>query len=331
MAGADGPAVRRAQDLIRTVCAVAGSTSFLDEIDAEARQAGLTQAVAAGNAAPVFDWLLTTFSFQGISDRVARDYIAKHGAATWSSISTSLASMPSCPKLRAYWAYEGCRYDKGSFSCSEPDHIERCPVPRPCLRNGRLNQTAFSLFLFVRDVAGGDLIGWIDNQLSAPGTSAARQEALVGPLRSVYGAGVKVLAMALSGLLIGARKARPHWFETGKDLIAVDTLVHNHLHRTGILESCGKPHRYGVGCYQPGGCAQIIRDMSEQIDARSFNPRFPSVFPRFVQHAIWRFCAADGLNLCNGNRISGEKPCEISYCYLYRKCKKLALKSLQNQ
>lgn len=328
MAGADGPAVRRARDLIRTVCAVAGSTAFLDEIDAEARQAGLTQAVAAGNAAPVFDWLLTTFSFQGISDRVARDYIAKHGAATWSSISTSLASMPSCPKLRAYWAYEGCRYDKGSFSCSEPDHIEHCPVPRPWLRNGRLNQLAVSFFLFVRDVAGGDLIGWIDDQLqSAPGNSAARQEALIGPLRSVYGVSDKVLTMALSSLLIAAGKRRPYWFETGKDLLAVDTLIHHHFHRTGILEGCGKPHRYGVGCYQPGGCAQIIRDISKQIDARSFNSHFPKVFPRFVQHAIWRFCAAEGLNLCNGNRVNDEKPCEISYCYLYRKCKKLPLKS----
>lgn len=157
----------------------------MDDIDAEARQAGLAQAIASGHTAPIFDWLLTTFSFQGISDRVARDYIAKHGAATWSSIGAGLTSMPSCPKLRAYWAYEGCRYDKGSFSCSEPDHIDACPVPRPRLRNGRLNQTAFSLFLFVRDVAGGDLIGWIDDQLSAPGTSASRQEALLGPLRNV--------------------------------------------------------------------------------------------------------------------------------------------------
>lgn len=134
--------------------------------------------------------------------------------------------------------------------------------------------------------------------------------------------------MALSSLLIGARTTRPHWFETGKDLIAVDTLVHNHLHRTGILESCGKPHRYGFDCYQPGGCAQLIRGVSGQIDARSFNPKIPEIFPRFVQHALWRFCAADGLNLCNGNRINDEKPCDISYCYLYRKCQKLSLKSL---
>jgi len=31
----------------------------------------------------------------------------------------------------------------------------RCPLPRHALRNGRLNQTVYSLFLFMRDVAGG--------------------------------------------------------------------------------------------------------------------------------------------------------------------------------
>ena len=38
----------------------------------------------------------------------------------------------------------------------------RCPLPSHDLRNGRLNQTAYSLFLFIRDIADGDLIGWID-------------------------------------------------------------------------------------------------------------------------------------------------------------------------
>jgi hypothetical protein len=153
----------------------------------------LDQAVLACATPAVFDWLLTTFSFQGISDRVAREYMDKHGTASWAKIEASLRASPSCPKLRSYWHYEGCRYDKGSFTCSEPDHIDACPVPRPRLRNGRLNQTAYSLFLFARDITGGDLVGWIDGQLEAAvGSSlvhleAARQEALIGPLRNVYG------------------------------------------------------------------------------------------------------------------------------------------------
>lgn len=292
----------------------------------------MDQAVALDRSPALFDWLLTTFSFQGISDRVAHEYMDKHGKASWAEMETSLEATPTCPKLRGYWAYEGCRYDKGSATCSEPDHIEGCPVPRPRLRNGRLNQTAYSLYLFVRDIAGSDLIGWIDSQLegaagpSGANLEAARQEALIGPLRNVYGISDKILTMGLSGLLIGARNHRPVWFETGKAMIAIDTLVHNFLHRTGILQSCGASHNYGAACYLPGGCAEIIRTVANRIDARAFNAKFPSAFPRFVQHAIWRFCAADGLNLCNGNRIDDIKPCQIDYCYIYQKCGRKPLK-----
>ena len=279
--------------------------SFLDEIDTEAREACLDRAVARGHTPPVFDWLLSAFSYQGISDRVARSYMERHGTASWSEIEATLRQAPSCGKLRSYWHYEGCRYDKGSFTCSEADDIDACPVPRRRLRNGRLNQTAYSLFLFVRDIMGGDLIGWIEGQLEAATASSAvdletaRQEALIGPLRNVFGVSDKVLTMTLSSLLIGAGSDRPVWFETGKAMIAVDTLVHNFLHRTGILEGCGTPHAYGTACYAGGGCAQIIRAISDGIDARTFNPKFPPVFPRFVQHAIWRFCAADGLTTAN--------------------------------
>jgi hypothetical protein len=311
--------------------------SFLDDIDAEAREAGLIAAVYHGRTQPIFDWLLTTFSYQGISDEVARGYMDRHGTATWAGLDASLEGTPSCPKLQSYWAYEGCRYDKGSFTCSEPEHIDGCPVPGPRLRNGRLNQTAYSLFLFVRDLADRDLTGWMDRQLAAAvGASkadleAARQEALVGPLRNVYGVSDKVLTMALSALLIGARSVRPLWFETGKAMIAVDTLVHAFLHRTGILHDCGTVHAYGPACYHAGGCTEIIRAIANGIDARAFNPKFPASFPRFVQHAIWRFCAADGLDLCNGNRIDDRKACQISYCYLHQQCHRRPLKPMKNQ
>lgn len=322
----------RADALIRAVCTVAGSLSLLDEIDDEFHHAGLDQAVASGNTPPIFDWLLTAFSFQGISDQVARSYMEKHGTASWSKMEASLQTSPSCRKLQTYWDYRGCRYDKGSFTCAEPDHIDACPVPRPRLRNGRLNQTAFSFFLFVRDIAGGDLVGWIDSQLeTATGSSEAdlepaRQEALIGPLRDVFGVSDKVLTNALSWLMIGARSHRPVWFETGKAMLVVDTLVHNFLHRTGILESRGTPHRYGPACYAKGGCAEIIRIAAERIDARSFNLNFPKIFPRFVQHALWRYCAADGLNMCNANRIDDREPCQINYCHLFRICGRKALK-----
>ena len=250
----------------------------------------------------------------------------KHGAATWSDLQRALTGSCSCPKLGNYWRYEGCRFDKGSRTCAEPDHIDDCPVPRPRLRNGRLNQTAFSLFLFFRDIAGGDIVSWINDQLEAasaePGQSvlAARQEALIGPLRNVYGVADKVLTMTLSTLMMGMPSARSIWFETGAAMMAIDTLVHNFLHRTGILQDCGKLHQYGTACYRTGGCADVIRLLAGQINAKDFNPVFPAVFPRFIQHAIWRYCAADGLNVCNGNQIDDRYGCLDAYCRLGSKC-----------
>jgi hypothetical protein len=176
------------------------------------------------------------------------------------------------------------------------------------------------------------LVGWIDRQLeSARGTTtaeldAARQEALIGPLRNVYGVSDKVLMMALSTLLIGVRKERPIWFETGKAMLSVDTLVHNWMNRTGILQDCGIPHTYGAACYSRGGCAEIIRAVANRIDTNSLHRAFPRGFPRFVQNSIWRFCAGDGLSLCNGNRIDDRRACQIDYCHLYQKCGRIPLK-----
>ena len=102
---------------------------------------------------------------------------------------------------------------------------------------------AYSLFLFMRDIADADFVGWIDKQLAtvdphAPDRLAACREAVIGPLRNVYGISDKVLAMALSSMLLGAGKQRPLWFEVGATFVAIDTLVHNFLHRTGIPAAC---------------------------------------------------------------------------------------------
>jgi hypothetical protein len=300
--------------------------TFLEDVNTELHLAGIDTAVACRDTPPVFDWLLTSFSYQGVSDQVARTYIEQNGRATWSSLAPAFEAGPGCGRLASYWHYEGCRYDKASFSCANPEQIAECLVPRPRLRNGRLNQTAASFFLFVRDIAKCDLIGWIDDRLACS-RKAYRQEALVGPLRDIYGISDKILTMTLSDLLLGASAGRPVWFETGAAMIAIDTLVHNFLHRTGILHACGRTHQYGTGCYAQDGCADIIKNLSRLIDSRTFNRQFPRNFPRFVQHAIWRFCAADGLDLCNGNRVDDRKPCQISYCQLFAICERKQLKT----
>jgi hypothetical protein len=77
-------------------------------------------------------------------------------------------------------------------------------------------------------------------------------------MREIYGVSDKVLAMALSCLLLGAPKKMGLWIEVGGSMIAIDTLVHNLLHRTGILARFNANHLYGAACYRPGGCADII-------------------------------------------------------------------------
>ena len=108
-------------------------------------------------------------------------------------------------------------------------------------------------------------------------------------------------------------------------MIAVDTLVHNFLHRTGILNRFEARHSYGPACYRPRGCAEIIEIIAGEIDASQFDHRFPKTFPRFVQYAIWRYCSQQGLDICNGNQIDDRKSCENSQCRLYPRCDRITL------
>ena len=133
--------------------------------------------------------------------------------------------------------------------------------------------------------------------------------------------------MALAALLMGAGTTKPRWFEVGANLIVVDTLVHNFLHRTGILERLGAAHLYGPGCYRPGGCSAVLRAIAASIDAREFNPSFPKSFPRYVQHSIWRYYAESCLDICNGNQIDDRGRCTNMWCRLYSRCDRLVLRA----
>jgi hypothetical protein len=132
--------------------------------------------------------------------------------------------------------------------------------------------------------------------------------------------------MALSNLLLGANPKRERWVTTGASMIVIDTLVHAWMHRTGSLRRLGAEHSYGPRCYQPGGCADIIEQVGRQVDARAFNPTFPCSFPRYLQLAVWRFCAQSGLDVCNGNRIDDRDRCCNAECPLFEVCDRVPLK-----
>jgi hypothetical protein len=328
-------ALDHAVRVIHGACCLAGSAGLIDDIRAELRAEGVLSAIRRHDTAVLFDWLMAALSYQGISDRVAYDYMEQHGRAQWHDIEAKLGRGTTCPKLQSYWHYHGCRYDKLSRTCAEPDHIGACPVPSHDLRNGRLNQTVYSLYLFIRDIADGDLVGWIDRQLGeadrphGADRPARLRACLIEPLREVYGVSDKVLTMTLSCILLAAPRGRQTWVEVGASMIAIDTLVHNFLHRSGILARFGAEHAYGAACYRQGSCADIIALAAQQIDASAFNPRFPTVFPRFVQHAIWRYCAQLGLDVCNGNRIDDRQSCDNMCCQIRSRCDRIALNKPQ--
>jgi len=306
---------------------------FIAEIAARLAAVGIQDAVARHDSGPICDFILSLVSLQGISDLVAFGWDARHGGIRLAEVDAALRTDPSCPRLRSFWRFQGCGYRKGSGTCAEPDHQPRCPLPRHALRKGHLNVAAYSLALFVRDTCGGDLVSWLDASLAhadhganTPDRAAVLGMAVVAPLSAIAGTGAKLWSMILGEVLLVGDPAQERWVAAGAGMIAVDSLVHNFLHRTGTLQRCGAEHPYGPACYAPGGCANILRRFAEAVDARQFNPAFPATFPRFVQHAIWRFCAEGVENVCNGRRIDDRRRCGQRHCPAFARCDRVSLR-----
>jgi hypothetical protein len=178
----------------------------------------------------------------------------------------------------------------------------------------------------MRDIADSGLVFWIDERLSSASDGPERsrldrwRESILGPMRNIFGLGDKVLSMALADLLLAAQDGRTHWHELGGSFVAIDTLVHKFFVRTGILRSLKAQHPYGPKCYEPSGCTGALMGIARRIDAREFSGNYPRYFPRFVQHAIWRFCAQDGLAVCNSIKINDHKRCGNIWCRVFRMC-----------
>ena len=312
--------------IVHRVCCLAGAHNLIEDTRSEGTPKTLGSAIEQRDTPALFDWLITALSYQGISNAVAAAYLEKHGSVTWKRITLGLSKRPSCPKLKSYWHFHGCGYVKSHGTCSHPEHYAQCPLPKHRLRNGRLNQTAYSLFFFIRDITDGNLVNWIDVCLTGSrNDSVAMREALLAPLRHVFGIADKVLSMALSMILLSAESKRDRWHLTGGSMIAIDTLVRKFLYRTGVLARCEAKHPYGPQCYGKDGCAGIIEKVAAKIDAREFNKTFPRYFPRFVQYAIWRYCAQEGLDVCNSNRIDDRERCRNRWCRLFQSCERRAV------
>lgn len=311
------------EDMLQVPIAL-GAPAYLDDLGATMRQAGVIQAIAHRDTAAIFDWMIGVVQLQGISDHSAVTYSDRHGLPNFRQLDLELGG-PECPRLSSYWHFSECGYLRAGRTCANQERLSSCPLPKWPARNGRLSQAAASLYMFFRDVAEGDIVGWLDARLSAscPRSAKAMRDAVLLPFCEVHGVSAKVMSMALADLLLVGDPERPSWVSAGASMVAIDTLVHNYLHRTGACRTFGVEHGYGPACYGPGGCAELIERAAERFDARSVNPAFPALFPRFVQYAVWAFCASDRLNICNGNNIDDRVGCRQPFCPAGQLCLRL--------
>ena len=97
------PAFAHATRLVFQVCHIAGTAAFVDEAGLGPDGKDLRKAIRNRNTAALFDYLVAALSYQGISDEVAKNFMDRHGLASWHVIESDLRRRPSCPKLRSYW------------------------------------------------------------------------------------------------------------------------------------------------------------------------------------------------------------------------------------
>ncbi len=313
--------------ILDRICRIAHPTQNFSRSGSLFASSNLKHALEQNNNPAVYNWLMTVFSYQGVADKAVETILARDGNATWDVIDASVRGKTSCSKLRGFWTFAGCGFSKFHRSCNCQSEFSECVLPRLHLRNGSLNQLAFSLYFFFRDVAGGSFLDWLGERISvvSGGSYPDIQRELISPMRAIHGISDKVISMALSDLLL-ASPDKPHWRQVGAEFIVVDRLIHNFLHRSGILQRQGCQHVYGSACYGESGCAKLLLSLSRAIDMRRYHHTFPQPFPRFVQTAIWRYCAASGENICNGNQIDDSRRCRNKLCNLQSFCSRIALR-----
>lgn len=235
----------QATRLVRGICRIAGEPRLIDKLSRDLASSGVRPAIRHSATSVLFDWLLETISYQGMGNHVAYGYMERHGRTRWNELAALIEARPAYPKLQSYWHFDRCGYHKVERRCAEPIRFPACPLPAPRFTQWPGQPGGKQPVPVMRDIAHGDFVGWIDRRLadadllSAPDRAARLKQALVEPLAHVYGVANKVLSMALADLLLAGDPQRVLWTEPGAVMIAVDTLVHNFLHRTGTLGRLG--------------------------------------------------------------------------------------------
>ena len=89
-------ALDHAVRLIHPVCCLAGSGDFVEDIQSDLDPQDLRSAITRHDTAAIFDRLVSALSYQGISDKVATNYMDRHGRVTWSQIESGLSRRRGC-------------------------------------------------------------------------------------------------------------------------------------------------------------------------------------------------------------------------------------------
>src|SRR5215212_8817866 len=153
--------------ILASLCRLAAQPSYFTGLHRRLDKRRIVAAVQTYDTPALFGWLVEILSLQGISDAAAFTFMDQHGRASWEDVARRLQNQPSCPKLTSHWHFHRCAFTRSRGTCAEPAHYPACPLPTLPLRNGALNRMADGLFLFIRDVCDGDLVGWVDQQLAA--------------------------------------------------------------------------------------------------------------------------------------------------------------------
>jgi hypothetical protein len=259
----------------------------------------------------LYQYLLKSFLFAGGGDQSNSAYYAKQRyKPTYNRVKQAIKAV-QCPKLASLEAFKGCGYRKTTNKCHEPAFLGTCSLTRFDMKRGALNHMAFSLYFFLRDVCQGDFYTYTKEHFSqyrpTDGTITELLDGFIKKVTTIANVGPKLAHMALSGLFL-TRYSGWDYRHMGLHMIAVDSLVHNFLHRTGILDSYQLQHAYGPRCHSETGCMKVVQELANHIDCREFNPILPAHFPRFIQYHIWAYCAKDGENICNLNQCKPGKP-----------------------
>lgn len=326
--------------LIGKICEISSDAAVIELEDASGIRDVLRANISNQRKTQIlFKPMMEALSFQGIGDGVVLSYIAAHGSISFYDILKAISHKRKqnhflCEKLSSFETFKGCGYQKSQPKCNNMAGLSQCPLPTHDLLKGVLNVKAYSFYLYIRDVCHGDMISRFDRiiqgHLKDNGSWAAdAKEAVIKDFTRIFGVGDKLANMTLS-VFLAADPDNKTWVKVGQSMVAVDSLVHNFLHRSGILKFYDKNHPYGPRCSKD--CFWVLDTIIQQIDARVFNRNYPSYYPRFIQYSIWRFCTLEVHAICNGVNINDANSCDRKdICPVYNLCAHIPLRPSQEE